>query len=266
MLDLSLFENRLFRTANLTAFFQFCAMMGILFLVPLFLQDLRGISAFESGLVTFAQPLTTMVMLRPAGMLYNRVGPRWNLILSSTGIVLTSLLLLLVGMETDLWWIRGIMLFRGVFSAFNIVSMQAAAFAEISREKMGRASSLFSTQRQAGAAFGVAALGTVLVMRAPALVPGVAVAGEAAQQATLAAFHDAFLGAAVFGVISAIFAARIQNPRLEPPSVVSADVPKKPALEEDFVPLSSSQPASGEGPATPAPPPSRAPQPTEHRS
>ena len=53
-----------------------------------------------------------------------------------------------VGLHTDLWWIRLIMFGRGVCMAFAFVPLQAATYANITPEDTGRASAIYSTQRQ----------------------------------------------------------------------------------------------------------------------
>jgi MFS family permease len=70
--------------------------------------------------------------------------------------------LLLVGLETDLWWIRAIMFLRGFAMGFCFVSSQAAGYAEIKPADNGRASAIFSTQRQMSVTIGVALMATVL--------------------------------------------------------------------------------------------------------
>lgn len=113
-----------------------------------------------------------------------------------TGLALSSGLFWFVGLDTDIWWIRAILLVRGAGMAFSLVSSQAATFATIRPEKMGRASSLFSTSRQIAAATGVAVLATVLISQLPA---GVAPAAD--PRLGLAAFHAAFLVGAVFALL-----------------------------------------------------------------
>src|SRR5207244_10313027 len=63
LLDLSLYRVRLFTTANLTAFGFFSAQFGLVFLLPLFLQELRGMSALDSGLTTLPQPIGSVTMV-----------------------------------------------------------------------------------------------------------------------------------------------------------------------------------------------------------
>lgn len=121
----------MFRNANLTMFMAYAMLLGVLFLLPLFLQELRGLSAWESGLTTAPQALGLLIMTR----LYPRLGPRRMLATGLTGVLITSVLFLLVDLDTSLWWIRAIMLLRGISLSFAIVSVQAATFATIARRK-----------------------------------------------------------------------------------------------------------------------------------
>src|SRR5258706_79260 len=121
ILHLRLFGNRVFRSANLSMFMIYAVLLGILFLLPLFLQELRGISALGSGLTTFPQALGMLLMVPWSSRLYPRVGPRRMLTLALVGITVTSALFLLVDLETSLWWIRAIMFLRGVSTSLAIV-------------------------------------------------------------------------------------------------------------------------------------------------
>ena len=194
MLHLRLFGDRMFRSANLSMFMVYAMLLGILFLLPLFLQELRGLSALESGLTTFPQAIGMLLIVPVAGRLYPRVGPRRMLAIALLGVTITSALFLLVDLETNLWWIRAIMFLRGVSMSFAIVASQAAAFASIRSEETGRASALFNTNRQVAASIGVAVLATVLN-----------------DHSSVAAFHHAFAASIVFGLVGIAFASRIHD-------------------------------------------------------
>ncbi len=172
----------------------YAMLLGVLFLLPLFLQELRGLSALESGLTTFPQALGMLLMVPVTGRLYPRVGPRRMLVIALVGITITSALFLLVDLETNLWWIRAIMFLRGVSMSFAIVAAQAAAFASIRSEETGRASALFNTNRQVAASIGVAVLATVLN-----------------DHSSVAAFHNAFAVSIVFGLLGLAFALLIHD-------------------------------------------------------
>jgi EmrB/QacA subfamily drug resistance transporter len=194
ILHLRLCGDRMFRSANLSMFMVYAMLLGVLFLLPLFLQELRGLSALESGLTTFPQALGMLLMVPVTGRLYPRIGPRRMLTIALVGITVTSVLFFLVDLATNLWWIRAIMFLRGISMSFAIVAAQAAAFASIRSEETGRASALFNTNRQVAASIGVAVLATVL--------------GE---HNSVSAFHHAFAASIVFGLVGIVFALGIHD-------------------------------------------------------
>ncbi|MBV9358533.1 MAG: MFS transporter, partial [Chloroflexi bacterium] len=211
MLDLTLYVNRLFRNANLVGLMFFSSNFGLVFLLPLYLQEIRGLTPFESGLTTVAQPIAQVAMVQVTSRMYARLGARKNLIISTSGLMLTALLFLFVGLDTNLWWIRGIMLVRGCFMAFNMVSMQTAVFSAVPREKTGRASSLFSTSRQVGAAFGVALVSTILMTQTSGLTSLASLGDATAFSAGLDAFHDAVAVIAILSLIGLVCALRVRD-------------------------------------------------------
>ena len=210
ILELRLLKNRLFRSANLASFMSSGGLLGLLFLLPLFLQTLRGLSALDSGLTTFPQAIGVILASRFVGKWYQRVGPRRLLAVGLGGVAMASALFLLVDLDTSLWWIRAIMFLRGLFFACSIISLQAASFATISPADTGRASSLFSTIRQVGAAFGVALLATVLSTRTSTRV-GAASGELAIRSAQVSAYHDAFLGSVIIAMLGMLCALSIRD-------------------------------------------------------
>ena len=162
MLDLRLLSDRLFRQANLVCLFAYAAFLGLLFIMPIFLQEARGASPLQSGLTTFPEAVGVLVATQVVGRLYGRVGPRR---LMTGGLVWVSLCLAAMSSldaSSSQWTIRALMFATGVGMAFVIMPQQAATFATISPADTGRASAIYNTQRQTAAALGVAVLATVL--------------------------------------------------------------------------------------------------------
>jgi EmrB/QacA subfamily drug resistance transporter len=209
MLQLRLYKDRLFRSTNIAMFAASGSLIGLLFLLPLFLQELRGLSALQSGLATFPQAIGFMLMARVAGRAYPKYGPRRMLIFGLTFTAVVTTGFVFVDLDTSLWVIRFLMLGRGMGMAFAFIPVQAASFATIPPSDTGRASSLFSTQRQVGAAFGVALLATILSTRTTALVADALPHGDIAiLNAQVTAFHQAFFASALLagaGIIAAMF-------------------------------------------------------------
>ena len=201
MIDLRLLGDRMFRTANSVQIVSFAAFAGALFLLPLLLQSEMGLSPFESGLTTFPMALGVVSMSQFSGRLYGRVGPRRMMVTGLIGAACSTLLMLTVDLETSQWWIRLFMFTRGLSFALLLVPLQAATFATIRTEDMGRASSIYSTTRQVAMSFGVALLATVLSSRLGHY--GASLGDPARAQEALRAFHDAFIAASVLALIGA---------------------------------------------------------------
>jgi MFS family permease len=89
-------------------------------------------------------------------------GPRRMLAIGLAGLSLISALFLLVGLDTSLWFIRGIMFFCGVAMSLVLVASQAATFSSIKSEEQALPRRCFNTNRQVAASVGVAVLTTVL--------------------------------------------------------------------------------------------------------
>jgi EmrB/QacA subfamily drug resistance transporter len=191
MLALRLYRDRMFRTANVVLTLTYGSFIGVLFLLPLFLQQLRGLSAFESGLTTFPQAIGVIISSQIVGRMYHQVGPRRLIFFGMLGMAAVTAPLIFVDLGTNLWWIRLIMFFRGICMAFAFVPMQAATYANISPADTGRASAIYSTQRQVAAALGVATLASVLISRTE-------VSGA------LGGFHAAFFVGTILIVLAAL--------------------------------------------------------------
>jgi len=206
MVDLHLLRGRLFRSTNCVMFLAAAAFLGMLYLIPLYFQDARGLSALQSGLSTFPEAIGVMLGAQFASrFLYPRIGPRRHITGGLLGLALSLLVLTQVSVTTNLWLIRGLMFVLGWMMAQVMVPNQAASFAMITPESMGRASTFFNTMRQVGSATGVAVLSTVLIGVSSAQASG----GTSTPDIT--AYRLAFLTAAVFALAAAGFSLTIHD-------------------------------------------------------
>ena len=202
ILTFSLFRDRLFRTANAIMFFAFAMWIGFLFVLPLFLQQFLGLSAFESGLTTSPQAIGWLCMATVASRFYKRLKPRKMIVAGLIGATAMTALFLTFNTGTNLWIMRLVLFVRGLTMAFAVIPIQAAVFTNISPAQTGRASSFFNTNRQVASSFGVAVLGAVLFE--------LLVAGSSALT-QLNAYHFAFAFAVVLGLIGIIFGLTVKD-------------------------------------------------------
>jgi EmrB/QacA subfamily drug resistance transporter len=201
MIDLRLFADRMFRVCNVLAEVTMIAFFGVLYIVPLYYQDGRGLSALQSGLSTFPEALGVMLGAQVVSrVLYPRFGPRRVMASGLVGIAIFTGLMSLSGAGTSLWWMRLLMFCLGYCIPHVMLSMQAAAFATISPASTGRASTVFNANRQLGGAIGVAVLSTVITVVGPFRRRGTATV------ANLTAYHAAFLTSSAVALAGAALA------------------------------------------------------------
>jgi EmrB/QacA subfamily drug resistance transporter len=163
MLALRLLGNRMFARANLAAIPIYAGFFSLIFILPIYLQRLRGFSALESGLTTFPQAIGVMICSQFVGRrLYPAIGPRRLLAAGLTGASLVGFAFLRVDLDTSIWTIRGLMLARGLFMGLAFVSIQTATYATTSLADTGRATSIFNGLRQMAAAGGVATAASLI--------------------------------------------------------------------------------------------------------
>ncbi len=206
MVDLHLLGERLFRSTNCVMFLAAAAFLGLLYLIPLYFQDARGLSALQSGLSTFPEAFGVMIGAQFASrFIYPRIGPRRHITGGLLGLAVCMLVLTQITVTTNLWLIRGLMFVLGLMMAQVMVPNQAAAFAMITPDSMGRASTFFNTMRQVGSATGVAVLSTVLISA------GTAHGHASTSSPDITGYRFAFLVAAIFALAAAAFSLTIHD-------------------------------------------------------
>jgi EmrB/QacA subfamily drug resistance transporter len=218
MLALRLYRDRIFRNGNIAGTLSYGSFIGFIFLLPQFIQGLLGASAFESGLATFPQAIGVIAMSQFVGRWYHTIGPRRLITFGMTMAAMATLPFALLDQDSSLLVVAVLMFLRGCFMAFCFMPIQAATYSNIDAPDTGRASAIFSTQRQTSAALGVAILATVFISRSNHEID----AGRDVVDATLSGYHWGFVGASIIFLIGAVWswtrirdtdAARTMRPR-----------------------------------------------------
>lgn len=165
LIDLSLLKNFNFAMANLVLFIFGMGMFGSTFLLPLYLQNGLGYTAFQAGSLFLPIGLLQGTMAPLAGSLADRINPKvpalFGIMLLSASLYVNRYLSL-YSMTSS---IMVSLYLRGLGMGFIFTPLSAMALSEIPRERMAQASGLFNVLRQIGGSFGVAIMGTLLTNR-----------------------------------------------------------------------------------------------------
>jgi EmrB/QacA subfamily drug resistance transporter len=162
MLDLELFRNRTFAGANSVVLLVALAMFGVFFFVSLYMQNILGFSAVETGAAFL--PMTVLIMLVApiAGKASDRLGSRW---LMTVGMVLVGLQLLYLsrlGVDETFWDLLPGLLVGGAGMALVMTPSAAAAVRSVPVDKAGVGSAVLNACRQVGGSLGIAVIGAII--------------------------------------------------------------------------------------------------------
>src|SRR5437763_7857601 len=165
MLDLSLFRNPTFAGANAVMLLVGLAMFGIFFFNSLFLQNILGYSAIETG-ATFL-PMTVLIILvaPPAGKLSDRVGSRWLVGLGMLLVTSSLLIFSTLDRASSFWNILPGLLVGGFGMALTMTPTTAAAMGSVPVAKAGVGSAVINSMRQVGGSLGIAVMGALVATR-----------------------------------------------------------------------------------------------------
>jgi EmrB/QacA subfamily drug resistance transporter len=162
MLDLSLFKNATFVGANAVMLLVGLSMFGIFFFNSLFIQNILGYSAIQTG-ATFLPMTCLIILVAPwAGKISDRIGPRW--LMTGGMLLLTASLLLFAQLDrgSSFWAILPGLLLGGFGMALAMTPTTAAAMGSVPVNKAGVGSAVINSMRQVGGSLGIAVLGAVV--------------------------------------------------------------------------------------------------------
>lgn len=165
IVDLTLFRDRNFASANFILFVFGIGFFGSTFLLPLYLQNSLGYTAFQAGLVFLPLGIIQAIVSPIAGKLTDKINPKLMVMI---GVVVLAWSLYAYGffsLQTEKSQIQIPLLVRAVALGLIFIPLSAVALLNIPRHKIAQASGLFNTVRQVGGSFGVALLGSLLTRR-----------------------------------------------------------------------------------------------------
>ena len=162
MTSLRLFGNPVFLNAALVGYVATIAMFGAEFLMPLYLQAFRGRTALEAGYILLAIAIPSGIATPLAGRLYDKIGPRMNLIVGFGILCINTWQLSKIGATTPISYILFLLALRGLAFGLTLQTSFVAALSSIPLNVLPRGSSLVNSTRFVVQAVSVAAMATIL--------------------------------------------------------------------------------------------------------
>jgi len=163
MLDLGLFRIRNFAIANLTTLTAYAGLIGGLFFVGLFLQQVTGYSPLEAGLATTPISVLLFVLSPRFGRIASGTGPRMPMTVGPIVGGLGLLLMLRIGSDADYVTdvLPGILVF-GLGLAATVAPLTATVLDSVEERHVGIASGVNNGVSRVAGLLAIAVLGAVI--------------------------------------------------------------------------------------------------------
>jgi EmrB/QacA subfamily drug resistance transporter len=201
LVPLSFFRKRTPTGANIIGFGLGTMIFGVFFMLSLYMQQVLGYSAMQTGVGYLAVALTAVVAAGASQALVTKLGVKpvlmSGMVLLGLGLAFFSQVSVGGSYVGDL--LPGFLLI-GVGMGFSFVPISIAALAGITSTEAGLASGLINTSQQIGGALGIAILATVSTTRTDNLLAN----GTERAAALTGGFSIAFWVAAAFAVVSLV--------------------------------------------------------------
>lgn len=162
MLPVRMFADRNFATMNLASAALGFGPYAIYAFLSLFMQQVQGLSATQTGLAFVPMSVTTAVVAPIAGRWMGRGGPRAPMIVGYGASAIGLAGLVLLNADTPYWIAAPLYVLIGAGMGFSMTPTTVAAVTAVPRERSGIASATINTTRQTGMAIGVALLGAIV--------------------------------------------------------------------------------------------------------
>jgi len=258
MLDLRVFKFDIFAITNILNALLTVAMFAALFLLPIYLQSLRGFTPLQAGLLLLPGALAMGLLMPIAGALFDHVGPRP---VAMTGLAITAITtwgFTRLSLETGYGYLLLLYILRSCGMGMMMMTIMTAGLNQLPRALNSHGTAVTNTVRMVAGSLGIALLVTIFSDRfqfhlggyqaaATTMDPAVASSfngatqiaasalhvpaqlaqgfltillyGNTAQQAAVDAINDAFVWAAAFAVLGLVMSVFLRDVRRDAAAV-----------------------------------------------
>ena len=162
LIDVRVFARRSFGLSSVITFVGGFSLYALMFLLPLFYQQIRGENVLDTGLLLIPQGLGTMLFLVLSGRLTARLDGRF---IVAGGVILTMIGILpfaLAGAHGGEALLLAAQFIQGIGLGATTLPVMTLAFASLSPAEAPRGSAAFSVVQRVGAPFGIAVIAVIL--------------------------------------------------------------------------------------------------------
>jgi DHA2 family multidrug resistance protein len=160
--NLSLFADPVFTSGTVIGAVMFAMLFSVTFLLPVYMQEVLGFTAVQSGLALMPRSLMMMVAMPIVGRFYNTVSPRATVAFGVLLFSITGYMMSHYNLNTSARDIVAVLLIQGVAFACLFIPLTTVALSRVPRHKLADATGLNALIRQIGGSLGLATFASLI--------------------------------------------------------------------------------------------------------
>lgn len=170
ILEFRVFKNKVFTITTIIGMIAFMGLIAVETILPIYMQNMAGYTALESGMVILPGALLSGVLSPIIGNIFDKIGARLLIIIGLAIITITTFMYTNLTIDTSLPFLTVVFAIRMI--GISMVSMPAttAGLNQLPNKLIPHGTAMNNTMRQIAASIGTAML--VTVMTASTLVNG----------------------------------------------------------------------------------------------
>lgn len=161
-LDLRILKNKEYANSVIGSMLLFFIMMGSSIILPLYVQQTKGLSAMISGLVVLPGSLAMAVISPFAGKIYDKLGMKLLFVCGSVCLIISNLCMFFITTDTSVWLASGFNVIRCIAIACLMMPLVTWGAAKIEKSKTAHATAILTSLRTISGAIGSAVFVAVM--------------------------------------------------------------------------------------------------------
>lgn len=219
LLDLRAFKYNMFSLTTLISVAVTIVMYADMMLLPLYLQNARGYTALESGLLLLPGALIMGLLMPVTGKLFDRFGAKWLAIVGLLIMIITTLGFVNLTDSTSFTYLVLMSTGRRIGMALLLMPIQTLGLNQLPSKLNAHGTAISNTVRQVAGAVGTSLLVTVMTSRTTTHMKDMLTSGTASgtkehmiMEASIQGINDAYLvivGIGVLGLLLSFFIKKV---------------------------------------------------------
>ncbi|EIT84789.1 drug resistance MFS transporter [Fictibacillus macauensis ZFHKF-1] len=165
LLDMRIFKFNIFSLSSIINIVLTISMYSGMFLLPIYLQTIRGYSPLDSGLLLLPGAIIMLIMSPISGTLFDKVGPRPLAIFGMVITTVTTYMFTKLTMTTPYSFIVGLYMIRMFGMSFLMMPIMTAGLNQLPKELSSHGTSMSNTLRQVSGSIGISLITTIFTNR-----------------------------------------------------------------------------------------------------